>query len=88
MPMCQHKLGCYSATLAGGMEGIENRVFLQHGWGQVEEVRQWLLRCRGTLCVVFGLLVDVRSSYTPMVGCTSTLRYGEGELRYSIYTSL
>jgi hypothetical protein len=28
------------------------------------------------------------SGYIPMVGETSPLRYGEGELRYSIYTSL
>jgi hypothetical protein len=29
--------------------GIENRIFLQHGWGQVEETSCWSLRCRGTL---------------------------------------
>jgi hypothetical protein len=66
--------------------GKENRVFLWNIQGQVEGTSCWSLRCRGTLCVLFGLLCwcgyeEWLYPYGWLM--TSTLRYGEGELAFS-----
>ena len=56
MPMCQHKLGCALPPLQVGMEGIEQQGLPLEHPGKVEGTSCWPLRCRGTLCVLFGLL--------------------------------
>jgi hypothetical protein len=76
--------GLCSAILAGGMEGKEQQGLpLEHpGTGR----RDLLLvsPVQGHLVCCSASLVDVRSGYIPMVvGETSPLRYGEGELAFS-----
>jgi hypothetical protein len=85
MPMCQ--LGswavlCHPRRRDGGYR--EQDLPLD-GPGKDEEVIRWLLRYRGTFGVCSASLLGW-CGYIPMLS-TSLLRYGEGELRYSIYTS-
>jgi hypothetical protein len=78
--------GLCSATLAGGDGGYRAAGSSSSGAGDRSKGPLVGLSGAGAPCVLFGLLVVKLYPYGWLM--TSTLRYEEGELRYSIYTSL